>query len=571
MLATHGRTNRRAGTATASLAVGLMVGASLLGSPLAAQGAAPSTASKGNVTPELVRIAKEAPSRSVEVIVQFRSRAALAAGADAVRAAGGDPGSKLALIDGLQATIDARRAVRLAGLSGVRAVTLNGRVDTKAYSGDLDKDRLATAYNHSIGADNVWFNGGGTSGQGVGVAVIDTGIAGDHVDFRKSQNDASSRVVASVVVHPDATTPKDTVGHGTHVAGLIAGNGSVRPSSDRLDGRYAGVAPGADLVNVKVADDQGNATVADVINGLQFVVDKKSEFNIRVANLSLASTVAQSYTIDPLDAAVEQAWFAGVTVVAASGNSGPDSVKYAPGNDPYAISVGGADDRGTKDPSDDVVAPWSSTGNTQDGIRKPELMAPGARLVSTLAPRSAYAAQCPTCIVSGQYLRLGGTSMAAGVVSGAAALLAQVNPSWTPDQIKGALIAKHRDVPGVGEEIAVDDARGASGDDLVSNVGLTANSFIDVATGLVDPARTGWRGLEWEAATGEMRTGWRGASFVCSCVATAAMADDDPRRLTLGGADPTRTGWRRTGWRDASMDPARTGWRTVDWATSFTR
>jgi serine protease AprX len=559
MLVTHGRTNRRAATVSASLA-GLITGASLLGFPLVAQGAT----SSSNVTPALARLAERAPARTVDVIVQFRSGAALNAGTASVRAAGGDPGTRLALIDGLQATIDARGAVTLSGLPGVRAVTLNGRVDTKAYSGGLDKDRLASAYNQSIGAEDVWSDGAGTTGQGVGVAVIDSGIAGSHVDFRKSQTDAGSRVVASVVVNPDATSPNDTVGHGTHVAGLIAGNGSVRPSSDRLDGRYAGVAPQANLVNVKVADDRGNATVADVINGLQFVVDKKSEYNIRVANLSLASTVEQSYTIDPLDAAVEQAWFAGVTVVAASGNSGPDSVKFAPGNDPYAISVGGADDRGTKDPADDVVAPWTSTGDTQDGVRKPEVMAPGARLVSTLAPRSDYSTQCPSCVVSGQYLRLGGTSMAAGVVSGAAALLAQVHPEWTPDQVKAALVSKQRDVPGVGGEIAVDDARGAAGADLVANVGLTASTFIDVATGRVDPTRTGWGGYRWDAATGGMRTGWGGASFVCSCVATAALADDDPRRLTLGGADPTRTGWGRTGW-------GRTGWGAVAWETSFTR
>ncbi len=169
--------------------------------------------------------------------------------------------------------------------------------------------------------------------------------------------------MASAVVHPDATSPGDQVGHGTHVAGLIAGNGNNRDSEDPLDKRYLGVAPEANLINVKASDDQGNTT--DVINGLQFVVNKKAAYNIKVANLSLTSTVAQSYTIDPLAAAAEQAHFAGILVVAASGNSGPNSVNFAPGNDPYVLSVGGADDRGTKDTKDDVIASWTSTGLTR--------------------------------------------------------------------------------------------------------------------------------------------------------------------------------------------------------------
>ncbi len=287
-------------------------------------------------------------------------------------------------------------AVRLAGDPGVRAVTLDGKVEQTEGGEDgkdgkdgfaFDVNLLRTAYAQSIGSDLAWAYGdSGRTGAGVGVAVIDTGIAGDHADFRTSESNPASRVVANAVMHPDATNPGDGVGHGTHVAGLIAGNGTVRSSSDPRDNRYVGVAPQANLINVKASDDAGNTTVADVINGLQFVVDKKRDYNIRVVNLSLTSTVAQSYTIDPLAAAAEQAHFAGILVVAASGNSGPDSVNFSPGNDPYVLSVGGADDRGTKDPRDDVIASWTSTGTTQDGFRKPEVMAPGARLVSTLAP-----------------------------------------------------------------------------------------------------------------------------------------------------------------------------------------
>ena len=149
------------------------------------------------------------------------------------------------------------------------------------------------------------------------------------------------------------------------MAGIIAGNGNNRPDSDPLHGNYIGVAPDANLVSIKIADDEGDATVLDVIYGLQFAVDFKDDYNIRVVNLSLESTEAQSYKTDPLAAAAEAAWFNGIVVVAAAGNRGSDSdaVKYAPGNDPYVISVGAVDDQGTKSTGDDALASWSSRGS----------------------------------------------------------------------------------------------------------------------------------------------------------------------------------------------------------------
>jgi serine protease AprX len=220
-------------------------------------------------------------------------------------------------------------------------------------------------------------------------------------------------VIGSAVVHPDATTPTDGYGHGTHVAGIIAGDSLNRPPGDPLRGRYGGVAPDANLISIKASDDEGNSTVLDVIAGIQFAVDHKLTYNTRVLNLSLESTVAESYRTDPLDAAVEAAWFKGIVVVAAAANrgTGTDAVRYAPGNDPYVITVGAVDDQGTKSVTDDRLAPRSSRGTTHDGIAKPELVAPGAKIVSTLAPASAFTALCPTCAVDGEYIRAGGTSM----------------------------------------------------------------------------------------------------------------------------------------------------------------
>ena len=145
-----------------------------------------------------------------------------------------------------------------------------------------------------------------------------------------------------------------------------------------------------------MSDEAGSTTILDVIYGIQFAVDNKDRLGIRVINLSLESTVAQSYRTDPLDAAAEAAWFSGIVVVAAAGNRGTagDAVGYAPGNDPYVISVGAVDDRGTKDTKDDLIPTWSSRGVTQDGFAKPDIYAPGARIVSSLSPGSAFSRMC---------------------------------------------------------------------------------------------------------------------------------------------------------------------------------
>ena len=212
----------------------------------------------------------------------------------------------------------------------------------------------------------------------------------------------------------------DRYGHGTHVAGILAGNGLNRSATDPLRGKYIGIAPDASLISVKASDDDGAATVLDVIYGLQFVVEHQADYNIRVVNLSLESSQPQSYKTDPLDAAVEAAWLHGIVVVAAAGNRGtaPDAVGYAPGNDPFAISVGAVDDQGTKPQKDDKIPAWTSHGTTQDGLVKPDVLAPGAHIVAPLAPGSMFATLCPTCITDDEYIRAGGTSMAAPVVAG---------------------------------------------------------------------------------------------------------------------------------------------------------
>ena len=195
-----------------------------------------------------------------------------------------------------------------------RATTL--RPNTLDVSPLVSLPLLRQPLQYTVRADKAWWRG---SGRGVGVAVVDTGIAGDLPDFYTG---GQSRVIASAVTNPCAKNATDNVGHGTHVAGLIAGNSLNYPGLKKLMGRYMGVAPRANLVSVKVSDDDGDTTVLDVINGLQFVVDNKDALGIRVVNLSLSSSAAESYRTDPLDAAVEAAWFSGIVVVAAAATTG---------------------------------------------------------------------------------------------------------------------------------------------------------------------------------------------------------------------------------------------------------
>jgi serine protease AprX len=464
-------------------------------------------------------------------IVQLAPGVSLAGGERAVQAAGGEVTGRLPIIDGLAVRLSAAEARALAGDAHVEHVSVNAGVKPQGY----DSKSLATAYPASVAAEKAW--GGNITGKGVGVAVIDTGIAGSMPDFRGA--DGNSRVVATAVTNPKAVTSGDAYGHGTHVAGIIAGDGTQRSALDPVRGRYVGIAPEASLISVKASDELGGATVLDVIYGLQFVVDRKEELNIRVVNLSLESTVQESYKTDPLDAAVESAWFNGIVVVAAAGNHGAtaEAANYAPGNDPFVITVGGVDDAGTKVLNDDVPADWSSVGRTQDGFAKPEIMAPGAHIVSTLAPGSAFTGLCPTCIVDGSYIRAGGTSMAAPVVSGVVALTLQKHPEWTPDQVKAVLMKTGRDIAGDVNEVNANGAVYTTTPPASNpNAGIAPNTLVDGATGEIDYTRSSWSRSSWSTAPDALAAGFARSSWSCSCATGDA------------SIDPTRSSWSRSSW-----------------------
>src|SRR4051794_22511445 len=494
-------------------------------------------------------LAGPAHAAAKESIVQLQPGVSDGAGRAAVEAAGGRVTRDLHLIHAVGAALDRAAAQRLSHDPAVAQVSAAARVHSNRVD-RVDTSRVATSYNLSVAASKLWNDGDELTGKGIGVAVIDTGVAGDLPDFRVSAADPTSRVVAAVVTNPDATTATDTYGHGTHVAGILAGNGNNRPDGDPLRGKYVGVAPQANLVSIKAGDDDGNASVIDVIYGIQFAVEHAAQYNIRVINLSLEAAAAQSYKTDPLDAAVESAWFKGIVVVAAAGNRGnaPDAVDYAPGNDPYVISVGAADDKGTKDINDDDPTSWGSMGVTQDGFAKPEVIAPGAHIISTLAPNSAFIGLCPACVRDGSYFQAGGTSMAAPVVSGVVALMLQKHPDWTPDQVKGALSKGSRPLSHgrkTMREVAADKAQGEK---ALGNQGLVPNDYVNPASGEIDYTKASWTKATWTNATDLLKATWTKATWTCACADTPSAA-----------VDPTKATWTKASWSKAT------------WSTSWSK
>jgi serine protease AprX len=288
-------------------------------------------------------------------------------------------------------------------------------------------------------------------GTGVGVAIIDSGVA-DHADLHDSSG-ASRVVYSQSFVAGDTTTP-DKYGHGTHVAGLIGGTGASSGTGNGYHARYAGVAPNVNIINLRVLDQNGSGTDSQVIAAIQQAIALQSTYNIRVINMSLGRPVFESYTLDPVCQAVESAWQAGIVVVVAAGNRGRDNSMGthgfatigAPANDPAVITVGATRTMNTATRVDDAIASYSSKGPTLiDHLVKPDLVAPGNRLVSLRAAGSTLDknySQFEVAPVSGtaKYFRLSGTSMATPLVSGAVALMLQQDPSLTPDQVKARLM-----------------------------------------------------------------------------------------------------------------------------------
>jgi serine protease AprX len=304
------------------------------------------------------------------------------------------------------------------------------------------------------------------------IAIVDSGVDKNRADF-----DMGTRVIKEVNLSTlPNNSPGDGRGHGTFVAGIAAGSGP----------NMAGAAPQAKIVSLDVMDDNGMARTSDVIAAAEWIFENKAQYNIRVANFSLHSTTASNFTKDPLDRAVEKLWFSNVVVVVAAGNygkpDGPSGVPFAPGNDPFVITVGAIDLEGSTNPRRHDVPTWSAYGYTLDGFRKPEISAAGRYIIGPVPMNATLKTAKPDNVLSPTTMRLSGTSFSAPIVAGAAAQILARRPAWTPDMVKGALMQRARFVPeeGLTGAAGVGEINASRAAELVrpGNPNLALNRFV---------------------------------------------------------------------------------------------
>jgi serine protease AprX len=417
---------------------------------LAFAGGTPAYAARAGDHPKLDKYLNTHSSRGGTTRVIVILKAGWSADAEAKKL-GGKLGRSLEIINGKVVELPNGQLKKLADYAGVDRIIYD-----RPIAGELN--RVAV----TVGARAVQQTYG-YRGAGIGVAVIDSGITSWHADLSyqglsslvKTKN--GQRVAAFVDFVNGRTTPYDDNGHGTHVAGIVAGNGF-----DTLGAR-AGIAPDAHIVSLKVLDQNGGGVISNVIAALDWVVKNRTLYNIRVINLSVGAAVTESYKTDPLTLAAKRAVDAGVVVVTAAGNQGKNrqgETQYgaiaAPGNAPWVLTVGASSHEGTVSRTDDIVAGFSSRGpSAVDFEAKPDIVAPGVGTASLSDPLSLMYATKASALLGGSiwvnyqpYLSLSGTSMAAPVVAGSVALMLQANPSLTPNLVKAILEYTAQEYPG---------------------------------------------------------------------------------------------------------------------------
>jgi serine protease AprX len=494
-----------------------------------------------------------------------------------VAAAGGHLTRDLALVDGFAAVVPAHAVAGLRANPEIRSLTPDTAVRVASLSqGGLlataDVSEPTSVYPQAMGANRVWQ--AGDRGQGVTVAVIDTGIS--------SSTDLSGRMVSVSDGLLSPTTPcknlsgeptcQDNYGHGTFVGGVIAGDGTAS------GGTYSGVAPRANLLSVKVAGADGSTDVSNVLAAIQWVVSYRSKYSIRVLNLSLSTDSTQTYRTDPFNYAVERAWDAGIVVVVSASNRGPQAATISkPGDDPLVITVGASDDRGTPGTGDDELPDFSSRGPTvPDGLAKPDVVAPGSHLMSLRSVGSTIDQAFPDSI-SGAYHRGSGTSFASAATSGVVALMLARHPELQPNQVKYALTHTATALPagtdpmvvGAGSvdafAAALNPPAGAANADVVRSNGTglleLSRGHVSVQTTTVpstvvngtltaqlvvwDPAGylLGWSPLSWVVSTWAL-TPWLPVHW----------AEDDWPGRNWGGRNWGGGDWQGSSWEGTSVD-----------------
>lgn len=318
---------------------------------------------------------------------------------------------ELPLINGYAGNMNTETIYKLVASSDIEYISF----DSKVYALlDIATPTIETNFPHKRGYE----------GEGITIAVIDTGVVAHH-DLTRPTN----RIVEFVDLVNGKDKPYDDNGHGTHVTGIIAGNGY---SSNK---KYVGAAPKANILSIKALDESGGGSISDIIQAISYAIETKDKYNTKIINLSLGTPANSSSNRDPLSRAVEKATKAGLVVVTAAGNSGPEpKTILSPGISKYAITVGAVDDKQTIDTSDDTIAPFSSRGPTLEGLKKPDIVAPGVN-IDSLSNESVD-----------KYVSLSGTSMATPLVSGSIALLLNKEKDLSPSQVKKRLMTSTLDL-----------------------------------------------------------------------------------------------------------------------------
>jgi len=469
--------------------------------------------------------AKNNPSATFSVIVQGDGIKADKV-AERVQGEGGKLQRKLFAVNGVAVNLSGKALLKLAERGDILAITPDAPVSSTYQNAEM--------WREEVRADTLWsfdpltglFSGGP---QAPTIAIVDSGVDPSKVA------DFGGRLLASVNVSSLAPgAAGDGQGHGTLVAGIAAGGNPL----------HMGVAPTAPLVSVRTSDAEGRSITSDVIAAADWILANKDAYNIRVANFSLAGSVETSFRYDPLDKAVERLWFSGVTVVAAAGNHGTAdganvSMSYAPGNDPFIITVGAVDPAGSSDPYDDSVPWWSGKGYTMDGFYKPDMAAPGRYMVGPVPADATMVAHAPERLMDSGYMWMSGTSFAAPVVAGMAAQLLARHPDWGPDEVKGALMLSSAYIGVEGSGVGVIDSLSAASLDFTPpNPNEGFYPFVET-----DPV-TGYRNFN--------------AANWANYVATEA---------NWAQANWAAAAWASANWAQANW--AQAAWSSANWAQSL--
>jgi serine protease AprX len=448
-------------------------------------------ADNAKISPDLQPLLAN-PSNTVNVIVQYNSPPQTCSGAGltggslctTVNLLGGVVNEVFTLINAVAGTVRAGDVVALSNQPNVTYISPD-----RSLGATLDYS--ANGVNAPVAWNSGW------DGSGIGVAVIDSGID-SHPDLLSTQSGQSRVLYRQSFI---GGVQNDDFGHGTHVAGIVAGSGATSnvPGSSHV---LSGIAPNANLLDLRVLDQNGSSNDSVVISALETAVQLKTLYNVRVINLSLGRPFYESCTLDPLCEAVEAVWNDGIVVVAAAGNLGRNgySTVLCPGNSPHAITVGAMKTMETYSRSDDLIASYSSKGPTYiDNTVKPDIVAPGNLVVSLLAPGSTLANTYPENVVGpsyysstatgpAEYMLLSGTSMAAPVVSGAVALMLQNDPTLTPDTVKARLMKTAGKTFPV-SSIATDPTTGETYTSYYDAFTIGAG-YVDIAAALANYERT---------------------------------------------------------------------------------